>query len=252
MRSRAKWIQEGEKPTRYFCNLENRNYVSKMMNSLITETGEILNTQEEILSQIKRHYQNLYKARETEDISLDEIFNNIEVTRLLESEKMSIEGNLTYSEMLNSLKRMSNNTSPGNDGFTVEFYKFFWNDIGMLLVRSVNHSYSIGELSITQKQGVITCIPKGNKDKSLLKNWRPISLLNVSYKMASASVAYRFKNILGNIINEDQTGFIPGRLMATNIRLLYDMLFYTEKQNIPGLLLLIDFAAAFDTVFGIL
>ena len=58
----------------------------------------------------------------------------------------------------------------------------------------------------------------------------------------------RIKNILGNIINEDQTGFLPGRLMATNIRLLYDILFHTEKNNIPGLLLLIDFAAAFDTV----
>ena len=103
-------------------------------------------------------------------------------------------------------------------------------------------------MSVSQKQGVITCIPKGNKDKSYLKNWRPISLLNVSYKIASSSIAFRIKNILGKIINDDQTGFLPGRLMATNIRLVYDLLFYSEKNNIPGLLLLIDFAAAFDTV----
>ena len=106
----------------------------------------------------------------------------------------------------------------------------------------------VGELSVTQKQGVITCIPKGNKDKAFLKNWRPISLLNVAYKMASASIAFRLKNVLTTIFNEDQTGFLPGRLMANNIRLLYDILFYTEKHQIPGLLLLIDFAAAFDTV----
>ena len=71
--------------------------------------------------------------------------------------------------MLNSLKRMSNNISPGNDGFTVELFRFFWNDIGMFLFRSMNYAHSIGELSVTQKQGVITCIPKGNKDKSLLQ-----------------------------------------------------------------------------------
>jgi len=248
LRAKAKWIQEGEKPTKYFCNLENRNYISKFMNSIKTEAGQTLNTQKDILAETKRHYHNLYKSRETEDITLQELFNNIEVPKLSINEQNRLEGELTLSEILNSLKRMSNNTSPGNDGFTVEFFKFFWNDIGVFLTRSINYSYSTGELSVTQKQGVITCIPKGNKDKSLLKNWRPISLLNVAYKLASSSIAFRIKNALDNIINEDQTGFLPGRLMATNIRQLYDILFYTEKHNMPGLLLLIDFAAAFDTV----
>lgn len=248
IRSKAKWIQEGEKPTKYFCNLENRHYVSKLMNSLKTNLGEILTNQDEILKETKAHYENLYKVKRTEDVSLPRLLSNMNVPKLSNSETQSIEGLLTPTEMLNSLKRMSNNTSPGNDGFTVEFYKFFWSDVGIFLVRSINNSYTTGELSITQKQGVITCIPKGDKDKALLKNWRPISLLNMSYKIASSSIAFRIKNILGNIINEDQTGFLPGRLMATNIRQLYDLLFYTEKHNIPGLLLLIDFAAAFDTV----
>ena len=248
VRSKAKWIQDGEKPSKYFCNLENRNYVSKFMNMLITKDGVCLKTQDEILLETKRHYHNLYKSKETENISLHETLTNMNFKKLSEEQQKSIEGNITYSEMLNSLKRMSNNTSPGNDGFTVEFYKFFWSDIGIFLVRSVNYSYLVRELSVTQKQGVITCIPKGNKDKLYLKNWRPISLLNVSYKIASSSIAFRIKNILDNIINEDQTGFLPGRLMATNIRTLYDILFYTEKHNIPGLLLLIDFAAAFDTI----
>ena len=248
IRSKAKWIQEGEKPTKYFCNLENRNYVSKFMNSLTKENGECLKTQDEILTETKRHYSNLYSAKKTEDINLSEKLRHYDVPKLSDNEQMAIEGPLTYTEMLNSLKRMANNSSPGNDGFTVEFFKFFWNDIGTLLVRSINYAYVKGELSITQKQGVITCIPKGNKDKAYLKNWRPISLLNVAYKIASSSIAYRIKNKISTVINEDQTGFLPGRLMATNIRLLYDILFYTEKYNMPGLLLLIDFAAAFDTV----
>lgn len=65
IRSKAKWIHEGEKPTRYFCNLENRNYVSKIMNSLISHEGEHLKTQDEILAETKCHYENLYKSRET-------------------------------------------------------------------------------------------------------------------------------------------------------------------------------------------
>ena len=71
--------------------------------------------------------------------------------------------------MLNSLKRMRNDSSPGNSGFTPAFYNFFWIDLGHVLVRSVNESSSSGELSPTCKQGVITCIPKGNKDKLLKK-----------------------------------------------------------------------------------
>ena len=64
---------------------------------------------------------------------------------------------------------MKHNKSPGNSGFTVEFYKVFWKDIGYFLIRSLNSVFFKGELSITQKQGVITCIPKGDKDKLLLK-----------------------------------------------------------------------------------
>ena len=155
---------------------------------------------------------------------------------------------ITYPEALKALKNMANNKSPGSDGFTVEFYKFFWGDIGQLFVRAVNYGYEMGELSSTQKEGIITCIPKGDKPKEFLKNWRSISLLNVSYKIASACIANRLKSVLPNIINHDQTGFLSGRYIGENIRTLYDLMAYTETNNIPGLLLLIDFEKAFDSV----
>ena len=94
--------------------------------------GQILKTQEQILAETKRHYQKLYQVKETEDVSLHEILNNVEVPKLNANEQLSLEGPLTYTEMLNSLKRMSNNTSPGNDGFTAEFYNCLENDLGML------------------------------------------------------------------------------------------------------------------------
>ena len=70
---------------------------------------------------------------------------------------------------------MNNNKNPGLDGFTVEFFKFFWVDIGQFTLRSLNFGYLTGSLSITQKQGIITCIPKPNKPRINLKNWRLIS-----------------------------------------------------------------------------
>jgi hypothetical protein len=61
VRSKAKWLHEGEKPTWYFRNLENRNYVSKLMNSLISDKGQHLKSQNEILLETKHHYEKLYK-----------------------------------------------------------------------------------------------------------------------------------------------------------------------------------------------
>ena len=151
-------------------------------------------------------------------------------------------------EIKQVLINMKNNKSPGPDGFTVEFYKFFFKDIGIFLVRSFNEGISKGELSVTQYQGVITCIPKEGKPKQFIKNWRPISLLNVSYKLLSSCLASRMKSVLPLIIHDSQKGFMKGRFIGENIRLLYDTLLLTEKENIPGLLLMVDFEKAFDSV----
>ena len=106
----------------------------------------------------------------------------------------------------------------------------------------------MGELSSTQKEGVITCIPKGDKPKQFLKNWRPISLLNISYKLAASCIANRLKSVLPSIINHEQTGFLSERYIGENTRAIYDLMDHTEKNNIPALLLLIDFEKAFDSV----
>ena len=143
---------------------------------------------------------------------------------------------------------MKNGKTPGPSGFTPEFYQFFWNDIHPFLLRSLNQAYQNGELSNSQKQGLITCIPKKDKPKQYLSNWRPISLLNVSYKIGSAAVANRIKKILPTIINEDQKGFLANRYIGECTRLIYDIMDFTETMEIPGMLLLIDFEKAFDSV----
>ena len=143
---------------------------------------------------------------------------------------------------------MKNNKSPGPDGYTVEFFKFFFNDLGHFLVRSTNEGFDKGKLSITQYQGVITCIPKEGKPKQYIKNWRPISLLNVTYKLISSCISARIKQVLPKIIHHSQKGFIKGRYIGENIRMLYDILDHTEIANIPGLILAVDFEKAFDSV----
>ena len=115
-------------------------------------------------------------------------------------------------------------------------------------MRSINYSYDIGELSLVQKQGIITLIAKENKSRQNLANYRPICLLNTIYKIASASIADRIKTVLDKLIHYSQSGFISGRYMGDNTRLLYDLMQFVGENNVPGLLLLIDFEKAFDSL----
>ena len=78
---------------------------------------------------------------------------------------------------------MNGGKSPGNDGLSIEFYKYFWDDIKDLLFESFNYSISVGFLSTSQKQAIIKLIEKRDKDKWYIANWRPISLLNVDTKI---------------------------------------------------------------------
>ena len=126
---------------------------------------------------------------------------------------------------------MKNGKSPGTDGYTAEFYKIFWKDIGNFVLESLNESFNTGELSITQKQGVITLLPKGNKPRELIKNWRPITLLNVDYKLLAGVLASRMKEVLPSIIQNEQKGFLKNRYIGENIRTIADSLEYKTKKN---------------------
>ena len=246
LRSKVRWINEGEKPSSYFCNLENRNYLDKAMHFLQRPNGETVSNQTDIIKEVQDFYSNLYKKKDVKDIDLQTVIK--EAFKLNETDRKELEGPITYQEALKSLKAMKNRKSPGADGFTVEFFKFFFGDIGNFLVRSINEGFEKSQLSVTQRQGVIICIPKEGKPRQFIKNWRPISLLNVSYKIASSCIANRMKIVLHKIIDENQKGFLKGRYIGENIRLLYDTIVYTEKNNIPGMIVSIDFEKAFDSI----
>jgi len=136
----------------------------------------------------------------------------------------------------------------GEDGFTAEFCIKFFDILGEDLVRNLNHAYGKGELSISQRRGVMTLLPKDESSLLDLKNWRLITLLNVDYKIAAKAIATRMETTLPFLIHTDQTGFIKGRYIEENIRLMCDLLEQTKTDKSSGILLSIDFRKAFDTL----
>ncbi len=82
-----------------------------------------------------------------------------------------------------------------------------------------------------------------------LKNWRPISLLNTDYKLIAKVIASRVKKVLDIIIDEDQTGYIAGRYIGQNIRIIEDVIFFCENEDKPGIILTVDYyEKAFDSL----
>ena len=81
-----------------------------------------------------------------------------------------------------------------------------------------------------------------------LKNWRPISLLNVDYKICSKAITLRLAKVLDSIIDPDQTCSVPGRTISNNLVLLRDTLEYITQTDETGILVSLDQEKAFDRV----
>lgn len=168
--------------------------------------------------------------------------------KLSPEQQLVCEGELTLDELSRSLLAMSDNKSPGSDGLPCEFYKKFWNEIGILVLNSFNKAIQNGHISDEQGRACITLIPKPSKDHRFLKNWRPIALLNVDYKIVAKSLASRLKQVLPDLISPEQTGFLKNRFIGENIRCILDLINYCDSQSVPGALLFLDYEKAFDTL----
>ena len=83
------------------------------------------------------------------------------------------------------------------------------------------------------------------KNNLLLENWRPISLLNVDYKIKAKAIANRIKKVLPTLIHETQTGFVKGRYIGENKRLILETIDITDENNLPGMIFFSDFEKSF-------
>ena len=251
LRSRTRWHEHGERNNKYFYSLEKRNYSRKSVTKLKLNDGSFTTNQFDILEEQKKFYETLYQSQvsDSQDAQESDVFFNLNSTPTLsEDEQALCEGLITQREALNALKDFSADKTPGTDGLPAEFLRYFWPELQSSIVGSFNYAFQNGSLSISQRRGIISLIPKKNKDKTILENLRPISLLNVDYKILTKILAKRLEKVLPKLINPDQTGYVKGRYIGENIRLIQDLMFYTEKENLPGIAVFLDFRKAFDTI----
>ena len=243
-RSRATWYNESESCTKYFYNLERAKSGAKNMNSLLLENGEIVVNPRVILKHQQRFYSKLYTKEEVDDFN----FINEANIHVPNDIKNSMEGLFTKHEIRQAVKGMRHNKSPGLDGLTTEFYCIFLSKFDDILLKAINYAFTSGKLHNSATRGIISLIPKRGKDIRKIESMRPISLLPTEYKIVEKMMANRIKPALEFIVNEDQKGFLSSHRISCNIRRILDLIEYTQDENVPAMILSIDFLKCFDRI----
>jgi hypothetical protein len=220
IRANTQYVEFNEKSTKLFLGIGKSKGKIKNITALRIDDKKTITKPDEILKEENRYYENLYKEpKNIENTEKQEAKNyflkNCNLQKVTEDDKSKLENVVSDYEISNALKGLSSNKCPGSDGFSAEFYKFFWIDIKELVCDSIKYAFKTGALSIEQKRGVLNLVPKKDKDIRYLKNWRPITLLNVDYKILAKIMANRIQKVIPYIINNDQSGCIKEDQLLT-------------------------------------
>jgi exonuclease III len=252
IRARATHIEMNEKNSAYFFSKEKSNYNTKNISTLHKEDGTVVTDPNEIKACQKKFYEQLYTDVSKNDNDAKDagryFLEQNDLPTLSEESKLELDTQMDISDVAKAIAALPNGKAPGSDGFPVEFYKAFWPKIKNQVYDSIQNAIVTGEMSIDQKRGVLTLIPKKDKDIRLLKNWRPLTLLNTDYKIFAKVMATKLQEVLPDLISDDQNGCMKGRSTFGNIRSTIDVISHVNEQKLPGILTYIDFHKAFDTV----
>ena len=251
IRSTIKWIQDGEKSTQFFLNLEKQNSKNNTIYNITNENNDNITDEKEIVQEIANYYEKLYSDenfdKENSLKSFEEFSSNVKLETLNEEQKQFLERHISEKELLDSLKSMAKGKSPGIDGLPVEFYLATWEHIKTPLLEYYNYALQEGSLADSTQTGVIALLYKGKQlPRDKLENWRPITLTCCDYKIISKLLSRRMKTVMGNIIGQYQQGFLGGRNINKTIREIDDMLEYDRQKKRNNILLAVDFKQAFD------
>ena len=118
----------------------------------------------------------------------------------------------------------------------------------IIVIGSINKIHENVGLPLSLRLGIVALIPKSDKDQRYISNWRPLTLLETLYKLISATLANRLKPVLDKNIGNEQMAYIPERYILECTRNTYNIFTHAKENNLPGVMIMIDFQKAFDSV----
>ncbi|PIK46453.1 pol-like protein [Apostichopus japonicus] len=164
-----------------------------------------------------------------------------------ESKNNSLGSNLSVGELWTAVAAMKKGKSPGPDGLPAEFYRTFWEVLGGDLRDVFATAFQLNYMSQTQRVGNIVLLPKSG-DPLDPRNRRPITLLNVDYKILAKALANRLSDVMPDIVGPLQTCAVRGKCIQHNLWLMRDLIEFVKVRDLPCALVSLDQEKAFDMV----
>ena len=244
----AKAHYESNRCTKYYFQQPGRK--NDAIKVLHNSKGQVITNEGKIIQECRNYYEYLYQQpRLFENYKIKEKFLSTIPNDLLSEAGSSLLGkDISLEELYSALQSMKKGAVPGEDGFTVNFYLTYWAELQQFLFDSYLAAFHSGKLSITQRRGLIRLLPKKDKNPLWVSSWRPITLLNVDYKILTKLFAKRLAQFLPDLIHEDQRGFIKHRSIHENILDVQALISACNTDSEEGMLILLDIQKAFDSV----
>lgn len=247
IRSKAKYITEGERPTAYFLSLEKAKQNRMNINELENAMGKKVNDFGDIIEVIDAFYRNLFKRGQTDKGCLETTLNSVK-GKINNEDKMACDKDITVDEIIHAIDGMKCNKSPGIDGLTHEFFKEFKYLLAPVLCKIFQTMQKEGKMCEGMADGLIILLYKNKGSKLQLKNYRPLTLLNTDYKILTKVLANRLKYVIGTVVSRTQAYAIPGRNIACTAASVRDIIHYLSVTSGGGIVLNLDMNKAFDRV----
>lgn len=159
----------------------------------------------------------------------------------------TLEQDIRIEEINEAIGALANDKYLGIDGLSAEFYKKNKDQISSELLEVYEEAFEFGSLGNNINIGLIKLLPKDG-DKSQVKNWRPITLLNISYKIIAKILARRIRDILKEVVLVTQIGFIKGRYILYNLITSWEAMNWAKDDKQNAAMVLLDFEKAYDRI----
>lgn len=250
LHSGVRWLQDGDAPSKFFFDKVRDKRRQETIVGIRDTGGEWVTDQAKIGQIFVDSLQSICGKDETL------ITNQLESRRTLlgcvrhhlDAEDMKrCESVFSEGELLEALRAMPMGKAPGVDGIPKEFYETYWPVVGPTVTAMANAAKREGKLSPTVNTGLIKLIPK-NPSREKTSDWRPITLLNTSYKILAKALALRIKYLVPKLVRKDQSGFVHGRSIFDNILNVVGAMDYVRAEGIHAIMLGIDMDKAYDRV----
>lgn len=245
MRARVRDFVDGERSSAFFLGWEKRKQEKAVISSFRNSVGELCTELTDILETVEVFYRDLFSGRGCDDAAVEACFQHI-TSRLRAEDVDFCEANVTDCEIKAAIVRQHNNKSPGVDVLTAEFYKVFQDELVPILGRVYEIGFHEEGFSPSFCFGAVKLFYKGKGDKCILENYRPITLLNLDYKILASVLAGRLREVIPSIVSSKHAYGVPGRDIANVLLSLRHTIDYMEHSG--GILLCVDFVKAFDRV----